>query len=143
MRGHRVLPCHTQQEEAVKQFLILGLGMLAGAALGGAAVNGLHAQGKAPRAYAILDISEVIDADAIKQVVAKAGPSIKAGGGQYLARTDKVIALSGTPPKRVVIIAFDSTDQAKSWFNSPLQQEVNALADKAIKQRWYVVDSAM
>jgi uncharacterized protein (DUF1330 family) len=127
----------------VKQFLTLGLSILTGAALGAAAVNGLHAQGKTPGAYAILDISEVIDAEAMKQIVAKAGPSIKAGGGRYLARTDQVTALSGTPPKRVVIIAFDSTDQAKSWFNSPLQQEVNALADKAIKQRWYVVDSAL
>jgi hypothetical protein len=37
--------------------LTLGLGMLLGAALGAAAVNGLHAQGKTPGAYAILDIS--------------------------------------------------------------------------------------
>ena len=119
----------------MKQFLILGLGMLAGAALGGAAVNGLHAQGKVPGAYAVLDISEVVDPTALKQVVTKAGPSVKAGGGQYLARTDKITALSGEPPKRVVIIAFDSADQAKSWYNSPLQQEVNALTDKAVKQR--------
>jgi uncharacterized protein (DUF1330 family) len=47
------------------------------------------------------------------------------------------------PPKRVVILAFDSIDQAKSWYNSPAQQEVNAMDDKAAKRRWYIVDSAM
>jgi uncharacterized protein (DUF1330 family) len=47
------------------------------------------------------------------------------------------------PPKRVVILAFDSTDAAKAWYNSPAQQEINAMAEKALKQRWYVVDSTM
>lgn len=117
--------------------------MVIGAALGAAAVNGLHAQGKTPGAYAILDVSEVLDAPTVKSIVAKAIASVKAGGGEYLARTDKITALYGVPPKRVVIIAFDSTDQAKAWYNSPAQQEINAMADKALKQRWYVVDSAM
>jgi uncharacterized protein (DUF1330 family) len=123
--------------------LTLGLGMLLGAALGAAAVNGLHAQGKTPGAYAILDISEVVDAAAMKSIVAKASASVKAGGGEYLARTDKITALNGVPPKRVVILAFDSTDAAKAWYNSPAQQEINAMAEKALKQRWYVVDSTM
>ena len=123
--------------------LTLGLGILIGAALGAVAANGLHAQGKAPGAYAILDVSEFVDATAMQPIVAKAGPSVKAGGGQYLARTDKITALTRVPPKRVVIVAFDSADQAKSWYNSPPQQEINAIADKALKQRWYIVDSAM
>ena len=123
--------------------ITLGLGMLLGAALGAAAVNGLHAQGKTPGAYAILDVSEVVDAAAVKSIVAKAFASVKAGGGQYLARTDKIAALNGAPPKRVVIIAFDSTDQAKAWYDSPAQQEINAVVEKALKERWHVVHTAM
>ena len=123
--------------------LTLGLGILLGAALGAAAVNGLHAQGKTPGAYAILDISEVVDAAAMKSIVAKAGASVKAGGGEYLARTDKITALNGVPPKRVVILAFVSTDAAKAWYNLPAQQEINAMAENALKQRWYVFDSTM
>jgi len=115
--------------------LTLGLGMLIGAAIGAAAVSGLRAQGKAPGAYAVLDVSKVVDATAVQPIVAKAGPSVKAGGGQYIAPTDKITALNGVPPKRIVIIAFDSTDQAKAWYNSPAQQEINAIADKALKQR--------
>jgi uncharacterized protein (DUF1330 family) len=119
--------------------LTLGLGMLVGASLGAAAVNGLHAQGKSPGAYAILDISEILDPAAVPQIVAKAVPLAKADGAQYLAATEKITALSGVPPKRVVILAFDSIDQAKAWYNSPAQQEVNAMDDKAVKHRWYIV----
>jgi uncharacterized protein (DUF1330 family) len=103
----------------------------------------LHAQAKTPGAYAILDVSEVVDPSAMKSIVAKAIGSVKAGGGEYLARTDKITALNGVPPKRIVIIAFDSTDAAKAWYNSPAQQEINAIGEKALKERWFVVDSAM
>jgi uncharacterized protein (DUF1330 family) len=103
----------------------------------------LHAQGKAPGAYAILDVSEILDPAVAPQIVAKAVPAAKAAGGQYLATTGKITALSGDPPKRVAIVAFDSVDQAKAWYNSPAQQEVNAMDDKAAKRRWYIVDSAM
>jgi len=127
----------------MSRYIALGLAMVAGAALGAAAVSGLHAQGKVPGAYAILDISEIVDADLLKQIVTKAAPAVKSGGGQYLARTDKITALTGNPPKRAVILAFDSTEQAKAWYSSPAQKEVNAMAEKAIKGRWYVVDSAM
>jgi uncharacterized protein (DUF1330 family) len=122
--------------------LTLGLGMLIGAGLG-AAVGGLHAQGKAPGAYAILDISEIVDGDLLKQIVAKAAAPVKAAGGQYLARTDGVTGLMGSPPKRVVILSFDTVAQANAWYRTPAQEEINAMAAKAIKARWYVVDSAM
>jgi uncharacterized protein (DUF1330 family) len=122
--------------------LKLGVSMLVGAVLGAATVNGLHAQGT-PGAYAILDISEILDPAAVPQIIAKAVPSAKAGGAQYLAATEKITALSGVPPKRVVILAFDSIDQAKAWYNSPAQQEVNAMDAKAVKHRWYIVDSTM
>ncbi|MFY9835045.1 MAG: DUF1330 domain-containing protein [Xanthobacteraceae bacterium] len=52
-------------------------------------------------------------------------------------------AMSGVAPQRAVILAFDGIDQAKSWYNSPAQQEVNAMDDKAAKRRWRIVDSAM
>jgi hypothetical protein len=41
----------------------------------------------APGAYAILDISEILDPAAVPQIIAKAVPSAKAGGAQYLAAT--------------------------------------------------------
>jgi hypothetical protein len=72
--------------------------MLVGAALGAAAVHGLHAQSKTPGAYAILDISEILDPAAVPQIIAKAVPATKAAGGQYLAASEKITALSATHP---------------------------------------------
>jgi uncharacterized protein (DUF1330 family) len=134
---------HANLKKIMNRSLTLGVGILVGAALGAAAVNELHAQGNTPGAYAILDINEILDPDALPKVIAKAVPSAKAGGARYLAATEKITALSGVPPKRIVILAFDSIDQAKSWYNSPAQQEVNAMDDKAVKHRLYIVDSAM
>ena len=47
----------------MKQVVATGLAMLAGAALGAGAVDRLHAQNKAPGAYAVIDISAITDAD--------------------------------------------------------------------------------
>ena len=46
-------------------------------------------------------------------------------------------------PKRFVIIAFDSTQQAEAWYSSPAQKEVNAMVEKAGKVRSFIVDSTM
>jgi uncharacterized protein (DUF1330 family) len=123
--------------------ITLGVTLIAGAALGAAAISGLQAQAKAPGAYAIVEVSEIVDADLLKQLLPKTGPAVKAGGGQFLARSDKITPLVGDPPKRFVIIAFDSVAQAKDWHRSPAQQEVNAMVEKAERVRSFIVDSAM
>jgi hypothetical protein len=68
----------------------LGPAMLAGGAIGATAVNGLHAQGSAPAAYAIVDISAVTNPDVFKTLLPKAGPAMAAFGGKYIIRTDKI-----------------------------------------------------
>jgi len=47
--------------------------MLAGAAIGATAVNRLHAQNKAPGAYAVLDLRAVNSPDVFKTVPSKTG----------------------------------------------------------------------
>ena len=118
----------------------LGLAMLSGIAIGATAIDGLNAQVKSPGAYAIVDISEITNAETFKQVSAKAGPAIASGGGAFLARTDNVLALEGAAPKRVIIIGFDSVDKAKAWYASPAQQEVNQMLQSSSKGRLLVVE---
>jgi uncharacterized protein (DUF1330 family) len=124
----------------MKSYLGLGLAMLAGTAIGAGAINGLNAQGKAPGAYAVIEISEVTNADEYKKV-ATIGPAAgKAGGGHFIVRTDKATATDGDAPKRVVIIGFDSMDKLKAWNASAAQKEVDALRIKTTKSRQFFVE---
>jgi hypothetical protein len=57
----------------MNRHLSTALAMLAGAGLGAAAVNGLHAQDRSPGAYAVVDISEMVDANLFRVFVESSG----------------------------------------------------------------------
>ncbi len=97
----------------MKPYFGLGLAMLAGAAFGAAAVNGLHAQAK-PGAYVVVDISEITNPDLFKTYLPKTTAANQAFGGQFVVRTENITALDGVAPKRFVLISFDSVDKAKN-----------------------------
>ena len=118
------------------------LSMIAGAAVGGAAIQGLHAQGTKP-GYAVVDISEITDPEAFKGITTSptTTPSgMAALGGRYIMRTENITALDGTPPKRFVVIQFDSVEKAKAWNATPQLAEINAIRAKAAKSRSFVVE---
>jgi len=128
----------------MQRSISLGLAMLAGAAFGAFAISGLSAQSKAPGAYAVIDISDITDADTfVKQLLPKTTPAMEAFGGRYIIRTDKITAIDGTAPKRYVVIGFDSMDKAKAWENSAAQKEIDALRAKSTKSRAFFVDGAL
>src|ERR1700730_3383264 len=108
----------------MNRYLTVGLAMFAGAVFGAVAVSGLNAQNKAPGAYAVVDLSEISNPDLFKTLLPKAEPAMNAFGGKYVIRTENIVGLDGTPPKRFVVIAFDSIDKAKAWDASPAQQEI-------------------
>jgi uncharacterized protein (DUF1330 family) len=127
----------------MNRYIALGLAMLAGTALGAAAISGLNAQNKTPGAYAVVDISEVTDPDVFKTLLPKAGPANDAFGGKFIIRSENISALDGTPPKRFVVIAFDSVEKAKAWDKSPAQDEVNAIRKKSTKSRTFIADGSV
>ena len=128
----------------MNQRMALGLTLLAGVAIGATAVNGLNAQTKAPGAYAVIDISEITDSETFtKQLLPKATPPVTAFGGQFIVRTENTVAINGTPPKRFVVIAFDSMDKAKAWETSPAQKEIDALRAKSTKSRAFIADGTV
>jgi uncharacterized protein (DUF1330 family) len=117
------------------------LAVVAGAALGAAAVQGLHAQAK-PKAYLVSE-SEIVDAAA----AAAYGPAVqaaqRAAGGRSFRTTGKVVANVGTAPQRVGISEWDSLEQAQAWFNSSARKDLEPQRNKAIKIiRQYVVEAA-
>src|ERR1700727_3105277 len=130
----------TNKEKTMNRSITLGLAMLAGGAIGATAVSALQAQGKAPGAYAVVDITSINNPDVFKNVVAKAGPAMQDSGGHFIARTDKITNIDGAPPARFVIIAFDSVAQAQAWDKSAAQQEVDTLRKQSTTSRSFIVE---
>jgi uncharacterized protein (DUF1330 family) len=124
------------------QRISLGLAMLASAAFGAVAVNGLNAQNKAPGAYAVIDIAEITDPAVFKTLLPKTAASNAAFNAQTATQTENIVALDGTPPKRFVIVGFDSIDRAKAWYASAAQQEINAIRMKSTKSRAFIADGS-
>jgi uncharacterized protein (DUF1330 family) len=122
----------------------VALAVLAGFGLGATAIHGVSAQGmgKAPGVYAVVDISEITDPEGFKAVTQRPAASTTTVqmGGRYVTRTDKITALDGTAPKRSIIIAFDSLEKAKAWYNSPEQKKINEIRMKTTKSRSFIAE---
>jgi uncharacterized protein (DUF1330 family) len=127
----------------MKRFVTLGLALVAGIAIGAVAVDGLNAQNKGPGAYAVVDLSEISNPELFKTLLPKAEPASAAFGGRFIIRTENIVGLDGTPPKRFVVIAFDSIDKAKAWDASPAQKEISDIRKRSTKSRQFIVDGTI
>jgi uncharacterized protein (DUF1330 family) len=123
------------------QRIALGLATLAGVAIGATAIQGLHAQARPP-AYLVIPILKIKDAAAFKAgVIDKVkGEDLAAAGGHYIIRSDKFSRLDGTPPERLVIIAFDSVEKAKAFENTKRQKAINAAREKSTNSLSFIVE---
>jgi uncharacterized protein (DUF1330 family) len=121
--------------------IALGLTLLAGVAIGATAIQGLHAQGKAPGAYAVVDISAINNPDVFKTLFPIAGKAIDEFGGKYIIRTENVTGLDGTVPKRFVVIAFDNMDKAKAWHTSAGMKQVDEIRLKSTNSRQFLAEA--
>ena len=89
----------------------VALTLLAGAALGAAAIQTLHAQ-VAPKAYVVAQNVVKDEAGYMKDFAPSMSKAIEAAGGKYLVRGGKTISMHGAAPaSRVVILQFDSVDK--------------------------------
>jgi uncharacterized protein (DUF1330 family) len=125
----------------------VALSMVAGAALGGAAIQGLHAQAKPP-VYYVAEI-DVTNPDAYaKEYAPKAQALIKAAGGKILAVGGaaaaggaKVTGFDGEPPKRAVVQVWESMDKIEAWRNNPEYKALRKdVGDKYAKFRSYTIE---
>ena len=93
-------------------------------------------------AYVILDI-DVKDPTTYAEYIARAPATVTAFGGKYLARAGRTEKLEGEwVPKRLVILQFDSLEQAKGWLDSADYAPVKALRHKAAHSNMVVIEGA-
>jgi uncharacterized protein (DUF1330 family) len=119
----------------------LGLAALAGLVIGVAGARAIHAQQvKTPPGYVIAEV-EVTDPVTIKEYGEKAPQIMESFNGRYVVRGGKVQALEGEPPKGgVVVIAFDSAEKAREWYDSPAYAAIRPIRQGAAKSRIFIVE---
>ncbi len=123
----------------------VAVSMFAGAALGAAAIQGLHAQAKPP-VYLIGQIEVSNEEGYAKEYAPKASEIVKAAGGRLLARGGagggaSITTIEGEPYKgRIVVQQWDSLDKLKAWHSSAAYKQNRAIGDKYAKFRFVAVE---
>ena len=121
------------------QRIALGLAMLAGAALGATAIQGLHAQAKPP-VYQIT-LQEVTNSEAlVKEFVPLARALVRQDGGHLLASAAPVAIEGAAPTNRVVIVQWPSVEQMRKWYNSPEYQKAREIGNKYANFQIFAVE---
>jgi uncharacterized protein (DUF1330 family) len=99
----------------------------------------LHAQTAVPPAYLVAEV-QVSDPDTFKQYLAALPGTLAPYKVKTLARGAAVaVDASAVPAGSVVVLAFNSMDDLKAWWNSPAYQAIIPLREKSAKTRAYAL----
>ena len=120
----------------------LALAVLAGISIGAVSVMAIHAQeAKTPPAYMIAE-TDVADRAAFQKYAEKVPETLAPfrGSFHYVVRGGKTQALEGQPPKSIVVLAFDSTEKALAWYNSPAYAAIKPIRQGVAVSRMFMAE---
>jgi uncharacterized protein (DUF1330 family) len=118
----------------------LMLAVLVGAVIGAAGATVIHArQVKALPAYVIAEV-DVTDPATFQKYAEKTPATMAPFNGHYIIRGGKTLSIEGEPPKRFVVIAFDSMERAKSWEDSPAYGAIKPIRHSSAKSRVFIAE---
>ena len=119
----------------------MALAVGTGIGIGAAAVQGLHAQAKPP-VYQISEIDVTNQEGYAKEYVPRVVPALKEAGARFIVQGGKTYPFDGEPPKRVVVLVWDSIEKAQAYRDSAVGKELKAIRDKYSKFRSFAVEGA-
>ena len=124
----------------MKKYYTVALSVIAGAALGAAAIQGLHAQARPP-VYYVAEIDVTNPEAYAGEYAPKAQAMIKSAGGRFLAAGQHITSFEGEPPKqRLVIQAWDSMDKIQAWLNTAEWKELHKIGQKYATFREFAIE---
>jgi uncharacterized protein (DUF1330 family) len=107
---------------SMKSHFTLPATLVAGLMIGMVLTTVLRAQSMPP-AYVVAEVA-IHDTDAFTRDYApKVAGTLEPYGGRFLT-SGKLMTLEGNVPQRFVIIAFDSVEKARGWYDSPAYQQL-------------------
>jgi len=120
----------------------LAFAALVGALIGVAGATMIHAQqAKVLPGYVIAEV-DVTDPATFQKYAEKAPGTVAASYGHYIIRGGKSISIEGEPPKRFVMIQFDSVEKAKAWEDSPAYEAIKPIRHSSAKSRVFIIEGA-
>jgi uncharacterized protein (DUF1330 family) len=124
----------------MKANLKLLFAALVGVSIGVAGAEVIHAQqAKVAPGYVIAEV-EVTDPATIQKYVAKLPETLAPFNHHYVVRGGTTQSLEGEPPKGIVIIAFDSAEKARQWYESPAYEAIKPLRLSAATSRLFIAE---
>jgi uncharacterized protein (DUF1330 family) len=130
----------TGESETMKTNHKVALAVLAGVLIGVAGAKAIHAQQvKTPPAFLIAEV-DVMDATTFQKYADKVPETLAPFNAHYFVRGGKTQALEGEAPKRVVVIAFDSAEKARDWYDSPAYEAIRPIRQSSAKSRLFIVE---
>ena len=116
----------------MKTRFTIAVSMLAGAVLGGAAIQALHAQAKPP--VYMIAVNQLRNPDGYaKEYVPPAQKSVKDYGGEYIAAGPGMQVEGNLPDGAVIILRWESVEALQRWRNSPEFQAALKIGEKYAK----------
>jgi uncharacterized protein (DUF1330 family) len=121
----------------LKLVVAVTVGMLVGA-VGGWKI---HAEQTAtPPGYVVAEV-DVHDPEMMARYGAKVPETLAPFNHRYVILSGTIQPLEGEPPKGgIVMIAFDSVEKAKEWYDSPAYAAVRPIRQSAAKSRIFIVE---
>jgi uncharacterized protein (DUF1330 family) len=109
-------------------------------------MQALHAQAKPP-IYYVVEV-ETSDPDAYaREFAPQAQAIIKAAGGRFLAiggegatGAKALTPIEGQPPKRAVLMVWDTKDQIQTWWSSPDYLALRKIVDRYASFRSFAIE---
>jgi uncharacterized protein (DUF1330 family) len=124
----------------------LALVVLTSVSIGAAGSRVIHAQqAKTAPAYVISESDAIADLTAIKKYGERVPETLSPFNGRYhfVVAGGKAQSLDGEAPQGIVVIAFDSAEQARAWYDSPAYQAIKPIRQSAVKGRMFLVEGAV
>lgn len=96
-------------------------------------------QAKSPPGYVVAEV-EVTDLATMQKYGEKVPETLAPFNHHYVVRSSKIQSLEGEPPKGLVVIAFDSVEKAREWYDSPAYQAIKPIRQRAANSRIFIVE---
>jgi uncharacterized protein (DUF1330 family) len=125
----------------MKMNLKLMFALLVGVSIGLSGGLGIRGQQvNTPPGYLIAE-AEITDPSRLQGYAEKVEETLAPFHHHFVVRSSKVEPLEGDAPKgRFVVIAFDSAEKAREWYDSPAYAAIKPIRQSAAKSRVFIVE---